>query len=151
MKKYKYSIIVSVLLLLYLIQFGCYTETKKPDYQFMKSVKQQSQLDSSKKTTIEITPKKYFFGKKKHDEDFTGFFWIKNKGSINFNIVSIESNCDCIKTEYTQTDFIPPGDSLKISYQLNIQNQRGLISNSIIAVGNCQYGNQTFYLEGSIF
>lgn len=117
----------------------------------MNTIKEQAALDSSLKTTIEIVPKKYYFGGIKQSISLSGYFFIKNTGKINFNIVSIKSNCDCIKTSYTETKFIKPYDSLKVEYQMNIADQKGQINNSIIAIGNCQFGNQTYYFEGSIY
>lgn len=117
----------------------------------MKAIKAEASLDSNLKTTIEITPKKYFFGSIRPSTSINGFFIIKNTGKINFNILSIKSNCDCIKTKYSDVKFIKPNDSLKIEYKMNIAGQKGQISNSIIVIGNCQYGNQTYYFEGTIF
>jgi hypothetical protein len=117
----------------------------------MNTIKAQAALDSSLKTTIEIVPKKYYFGAIKQSNSLNGYFFIKNTGNINFNIVSIKSNCDCIKTSYAETKFIKPNDSLKVEYQMNIADQKGQINNSIIAIGNCQFGNQTYYFEGSIY
>jgi hypothetical protein len=116
----------------------------------MNIIKTQSELESSLKTTIEVVPKEYHFGDIKKSNSLKGYFFIKNTGKINFNIVSIKSNCDCIKTNYTVTKFIKPNDSLKIEYQMNITDRKGQISSSIIAIGNCQFGNQTYYFEGSI-
>ncbi len=139
------------LLIILIFLNSCYTETKKPDYKFMNTIKQQASLDSSLKTNIELIPKKYYFGKKMNSEKLKGFFYIKNIGNINFNIISIKSNCDCIITEYGEAKKIAANDSLKVNYEVNIKNQKGFKSNSIIAIGNCQFGNQTFYLEGTIY
>ena len=128
---------------------SCYTKTKKPDYAFMNTVKQQAALSSTKRTTIEIIPKRNYFGYKKSSEKLKGFFYVKNVGKINFNLRSIRPDCDCIVTDYNPKNILP-NDSIKISYEININNKQGLISNSIVAIGNCQFGNQTFYLEGII-
>ena len=128
---------------------SCYTKTKKPDYAFMNTVKQQAALDSTKRTTIEIIPRKYYFGYKKKSETLKGFFYVKNVGKIHFNLLSIRPDCDCIVTDCNSKNILP-NDSIKISYEINIKNKQGLISNSIVAIGNCQFGNQTFYLEGII-
>ena len=128
---------------------SCYTKTKKPDYAFMNTVKQQAALSSTKRTTIEIIPKRNYFGYKKSSEKLKGFFYVKNVGKINFNLRSIRPECDCIVTDYNSKNILP-NDSVKISYEININNKQGLISNSIVAIGNCQFGNQTFYLEGII-
>ena len=137
-------------LLVILISFSaCYTKTKKPDYPFMNKIKEQASLDSSLKTRIELHPKKYDFGKKRSSERLTGFFYIINVGNINFNPLSIKSNCDCVVTEY-EAKAIKPKDSLKVNYEINIKNQTGYISNNIVAIGNCQFGNQTFCIEGTI-
>jgi len=127
---------------------SCYTETKKPDYKFMNTIKTQATLDSTLKTTIEIIPKKYYFGSIKQSNSINGHFFIKNTGQINFNIISIKSNCNCIKTNYAEMKFIKPNDSLKVEYQMNVTDVKGQINTSIIAIGNCQFGNQTYYLEG---
>jgi len=129
----------------------CYTETKKPDYNFMKQVKQQSLLDSSLRTTISINPKKYYFGKVKSAVNLKDSFFIKNLGKIDFQIVDIKSNCDCIKTMYTDTKVIHPNDSLLVRYEMITKDLKGTFQNSIIAIGNCQYGNQTYYFEGSFY
>jgi hypothetical protein len=128
---------------------SCYTETQPPDYKLMKSIHLQAALDSSLKTTIELQPKKYFFGERRNIKTFTGSFVIKNKGPQPFKIAGIQSNCDCIFTRYDKNE-IAPADSLKVSYEIDVRNSHGLIRNSIIAIGNCQFGNQTFYLEGNI-
>ena len=128
---------------------SCYTKTKKPDYAFMNLVKQQATLSPTKRTTIEIIPKRNYFGYKKSSEKLKGFFYVKNVGKINFNLRSIRPECDCIVTDYNSKNILP-NDSVKISYEININNKQGLISNSIVAIGNCQFGNQTFYLEGII-
>ena len=104
-----------VLVLIALPWSSCYTETKNPDYQFMKEVKQQSVLDSTLTTTISITPKKYFFGKVKAANKLSGDFYIKNTGTVAFNIVSIKSNCDCIQTAYSNSKSILPFLSLLIT------------------------------------
>lgn len=130
---------------------SCYTETKKPDYKFMNKIKQQSYLDSSSKTTISINPKKYYFGRVKSASILRDSFFIKNIGPIDFNIVDIKSNCDCIETIYRATKVIHPNDSLLIKYEMNTKNLNGSFQNSIIAIGNCQYGNQTYYFEGSFY
>ena len=128
---------------------SCYTETKKPDYKFMNKVKQQSLLDSSLRTTISITPKKYYFGNLQNVEKLKGSFYIKNTGKIDFKIVDIKSNCNCIKTTYPDIKIIQPYDSILVKYEINTKDQKGAFQNSIIAIGNCQYGNQTYYFEGS--
>lgn len=128
---------------------SCYTEIKKPDYDFMNKIRQQVNLDSSLKTTIEIIPRKYDFGKRKFSQKLTGSFYIKNIGSISFNPISIKSNCDCIVTKY-EAKSIEPMDSLKVEYEINTKSQAGYISNTIVAIGNCQFGNQTYRLEGTI-
>lgn len=136
--------------LLILIPFiSCYTETKKPDYHFMNIIKQQADLAPTLKTQIELRPAKYFFGTKKNSERITGFFYIKNAGDNIFNAISIQSNCDCITVDYPSKEILP-NDSIQVKYEVNIKNSAGLISNSIVVIGNCQYGNQTFYLEGTI-
>lgn len=129
---------------------SCYTETQKPDYKFMKLVHQQAGLDSSLKTTIELIPKKYFFGEKKNLKILKGTFQIKNTGDKPFKIISIESNCNCIITSYNRKE-IAAGDSIEVAFLLDLKYSKGLIRNSIIAIGNCQFGNQTFYIEGTIF
>lgn len=115
----------------------------------MNIIKQQAALDSSLQTSIQIIPNKKDFGKKKKSEKLKGFFFIKNTGSINFHPVSIKSNCDCIITDY-EAKQIKPNDSLKVNYEIDAKNQSGYTSNSIIAIGNCKFGNQTFYIEGII-
>ena len=140
---------VKKLLLASIFFASCYTKTQKPDYAFMHTVKQQAALDATKRTTIEIIPKKYFFGYRKNSEKLKGFFYVKNVGKINFNLISISPDCDCIVTD-SNSQYILPNDSIKIGYQINIKNKRGLIRNSIVAIGNCQFGNQTFYIEGTI-
>ena len=137
------------LLMLSILFASCYTKTKKPDYAFMNTVKQQAALGSIKRTTIEIIPKRNYFGYKKNSEKLKNFFYVKNLGKINFNLLSIRSDCDCIVTDYNPKNILP-NDSIKISYEINVKNKQGLISNSIVAIGNCQFGNQTFYLEGII-
>ena len=128
---------------------SCYTKTKKPDYAFMKTVKQQVALSPTKRTAIEIIPKRNYFGYKKNLEKLKGCFYVKNVGKINFKLIAIRPDCDCIVTDYNPKNILP-NDSIKISYEINIKNKQGLISNSIVAIGNCQFGNQTFYLEGII-
>ena len=139
------------ILAFFIIFTSCYTETSKPDYEFMNTIKAQASLDSSLKTTIEIVPKKFHFGTIKKSDSLYGYFFIKNTGKINFNIISIKSICSCIKTTYENTKTIKPNDSLKIQYKMNIVDQVGPISNSIVAIGNCQYGNQTYLFDGSIY
>ena len=75
---------------------------------------------------------------------------MKNTGNKKFQIVTIQSNCYCIQTEYYGKEILP-GDSLVVKYKVNVKNQKGFIQNSIIAIGNCPFGNQTFYIDGSIF
>lgn len=130
---------------------SCYTETKKPNYKFMNSIKQQSFLDSSLQTKIKLIPKEFNFGNIKNGDSLHGYFYIKNVGKRNFNIVSIKSNCDCIKTDYNETAFIKPDDSIKIEYRMNIAHRKGLFSNTIIAIGNCSNGNATYLFEGNIY
>ncbi len=137
-------------LLIILVPFvSCYTELKKPDYDFMKRIKEQAGLAPTLKTQIELKPATYFFGEKKNSEHPTGFFYIKNIGKTIFSPVSIQSNCNCIIVDYPSKEILP-NDSMMVMYEVNIKNSSGLISNSIVVIGNCQYGNQTFYLEGTI-
>lgn len=116
----------------------------------MKTVKEQAALDSSLQTAIELFPKKVYFGSLPSSGKLAGYFTVKNKGQRNFNIVSIASHCDCFTTSYGNATTILPGDSLKVSYQLHISNSKGRVQNSIIVIGNCPNGNQTFYIEGTI-
>ena len=55
----------------------------------MNLVHQQAGLDSSLKTTIELAPKKYFFGEKKNLKILKGTFQIKNTGDKPFKIIPI--------------------------------------------------------------
>ncbi len=142
--------IVKKQLFILILFISCYTKTKKPDYDFMNQIKQQAALDSTLKTQVELKPAKYFFGTKKNTERLSGFFYIKNVGNHIFNPISIQSNCDCIAVHY-MSKAIMPNDSLKVTYEVAIKTRTGFISHSIVAIGNCQYGNQTFYLEGTIF
>ena len=77
-----------------------------------------------------------------------GFFYIKNTGKRRFNLLSLKSNCGCLSLNYHSKE-IQPNDSLKVVYVMNVGNKTGLISNSIVAIGNCQFGNQTFYIAGT--
>lgn len=115
----------------------------------MNIVKQQAELAPTLKTQIELKPAKYFFGSMKNSERLTGFFFIKNTGDNIFNPISIQSNCTCITVDYPSKEILT-NDSMMVKYEVNIKNTTGLISNSIVTIGNCQYGNQTFYLEGTI-
>jgi hypothetical protein len=142
--------LLTIILVTFLLT-SCYTETKKPNYKFMNKVKQQSLLDSSLRTTISITPKKYYLGELKVTEKLEGSFSIKNTGTIDFQIVDIKSNCDCIKTTYPNIKIIRPNDSILVKYEMNTKGIKGAFQNSIIAIGNCQYGNQTYYFEGSFY
>ena len=128
---------------------SCYTETLKPDYEFMNRIKQQASLDPSFKTRLELKPAKYFFGNKANSDSLSGSFAIRNIGTKPFHAVSIKSNCDCVKVSY-QPAIILPDDSLTINYEIDIKNRNGLISSTIVVIGNCQFGNQTFYMEGTI-
>ena len=128
---------------------SCYTVLQKRDDDFINQIKQQQALDSTLKTTIELNPAKVFFGNRKNSDKLTGSFYIKNNGSQDFNLLTIKANCHCIDTDYTRTT-IGPNDSLKISYIVDLKNKKGVISNTIVAIGNCQYGNQTFLIEGTI-
>lgn len=130
---------------------SCYTEIKPPNYHFMRTVKQQAALDSSLKTTILLSPKNYSFGAIKASGKLVGSFKIINKGSIDFNIVSLNSNCNYIKTFYGNVSTIHPHDSLIINYEINTAHIKGTFKNTIIAVGNCQYGNQTYCFEGFLY
>lgn len=116
----------------------------------MNSIKQQSFLDSSLQTKIKLIPKEFNFGNIKKSDGLNGYFYIKNEGERNFNIVSIKSNCDCITTFYGTAQFIKPNDSIKVEYIFNTNN-KGLFSNSIIAIGNCPNGNATYFFQGNIY
>ncbi|MEO7044122.1 MAG: DUF1573 domain-containing protein [Ferruginibacter sp.] len=139
------------LLYVSLLFASCYTKTKKPDYKFMNLVRQQASLDSIQRTKISLSPKQYYFGKLKTTNELKGHFIIKNIGSIDFNINSIKSNCDCIQTIYSGTKIICPNDSLEVKYILNNKGLSGRFQNSIVVIGNCQYGNQTYYFEGTFY
>jgi hypothetical protein len=130
---------------------SCHTEIKKPDYKFMNKIKQLSFLDSSLKTDLVISPQKQYFGNIKNGEEVKGKFWIKNIGKIDFIFYSLKPDCDCISIEYSKTQALKPNDSLKVLYKLNNVETQGIFSHTIVAVGNCQFGNQTFYFEGTIF
>ena len=133
---------------IHIVRFLLY-KNKEARLCFYNLVKQQAALGPTKRTTIEIIPKRNYFGYKKNSEKLKGFFYIKNVGKINFKLIAIRPDCDCIVTDYNPKNILP-NDSIKISYEINVKNKQGLISNSIVAIGNCQFGNQTFYLEGII-
>jgi len=116
----------------------------------MNEIKNEASLDSLSKTTILLVPKVFDFGKLKTTDNLKSFFFVKNTGKIDFNIKAITANCDCVTTKYRKTEFIHPGDSLKIEYNMNFRGQVGQITNSIIAIGNCQFGNQTYIFKGII-
>lgn len=137
---------IKILLLLFFFA-SCYTKIQQPDVEFLSMINQLTALDSSLKTTIELKPSKVFFRKIKNPEYITGFFYLKNNGTRNFNLLAIKANCDCIETDYSGKTIVP-SDSLKISYQINLKIKKGFISNTIVAIGNCQFGNQTFLIEG---
>ena len=130
---------------------SCYSETKPPNNQFMRTVRQQAALDSSLKTTIKLNPKKYSFGAIKAPQKLMGSFKIINNGNIDFNIVSLNSNCNYIEAFYGDAKTIHPHDSLTVNYEMNTAHIRGAFRNTIIAVGNCQYGNQTYCFEGILY
>lgn len=117
----------------------------------MQLVREQSSLDSTQKTKITLSPKEYYFGKVKTTNELKGYFIVKNTGPIDFNIISIKSNCDCIQTIYADRKIIHPNDSLDVKYIMNAQNLSGLFQNSIVVIGNCQSGNQTYYFEGTFY
>lgn len=144
----KQAVIFSIIAI---ILSSCYTKQNKPDYDFMKKIKELELLDSNQKTKILISPKKYYFGKLNPTNIIKGSFYIKNIGQRDFNYVSIKSNCNCIKTTYQDIKAIHPNDSLLINYEMNTKKTKGLFQNTIIAIGNCQFGNQTFYFEGNIY
>jgi len=138
-----------LLLFLSLLFTSCYSEIQKPDYDFINQIKQQAELDSDLTTTIELNPSKVSFGKLNTAKKLTGSFYIKNNGTKDFNLLNIKADCHCIDTDFTRTT-IGPNDSLKIRYIVDLKNKKGFISNTIVAIGNCQYGNQTFLIEGTI-
>ena len=128
---------------------SCYSVIQNPDYDFINQIKQQAILDSGLTTTIELNPSKISFGRLNEKKILSGFFYITNNGSRNFNLSNLKANCNCIETNFAGKT-IAPNDSLKISYQLDPENKKGFISNTIVAIGNCQFGNQTFLIEGTI-
>ena len=130
---------------------SCYTKTKRPNYRFMNLIKQQASLDSARKTKISLSPERYYFGNLKSSDQLKGHFTVRNNGSTDFNIISIKSNCDCIQTTYSDEKIIRPNDSMEVKYIMDIKNTRGQFQSSIIVIGNCQYGNQTYYFEGTIY
>lgn len=132
------------------VLMSCYSKLRQPDNDFTNTIKKQASLDSSLTTTLEIIPKKYYFGSLKPTKSLSGSFCIRNIGKNDFQIVSIKSNCNCISTKYGQKKIIYPGDSLKVKYEMNTSDLRGIFQNTVIVIGNCQYGNQTYYFEGTI-
>ena len=147
--KFHKIFIMKILLVLPFFLTACYTKTSKPDYNFMNSIKLQDALDSNKRTAIEINPKKYYFGIRKNNEKLKGFFYIRNTGDFKFNILALRADCVCIKINKS-LNYIKPGDSLKVIYEVDFTNMLGATSHSIVAIGNCAFGNQTFYMEGTI-
>jgi hypothetical protein len=137
------------ILFLSVLLVSCYTKIKEPEYDFMNKIKEQAGLGPLLKTRIELQPRKYMFNKKRFGEKLTGSFYIKNVGNIDFNAAAITSNCECIKTEY-ETVTIKPDDSLRVNYEVDVNGQSGYITSSIVVVGNCQFGNQTYFIEGTI-
>ena len=129
---------------------SCWSENSKPDTEFMKKIEFQSSLDSSLKTTIELSPKKVNLGSISRNRIVNGSFLIKNKGDKDFNILEIKPNCDCIKIKYTNILIIKSNDSLLVNYSLDIHNYDRFISESIVVIGNCQFGNQTFIIQAFI-
>jgi len=136
-------------LLLSLLLKVCYTETKKPDHNFMTAVKQQASLDSDPMTTIEIVPAKFYFGQMSNVDSLSGSFVVKNTGIRVFYIAKVHTGCSCISLQHTQST-INPGDSLIVHYQLNVPKADSISSNSISVVGNCPSGNKTYYFEATI-
>lgn len=137
------SILITILV-------SCWSEKSKPDTNFMNLVKQQSSLDSILKTKILIYPKKVELGTIQATKKIEGNFWIKNIGGIDFNLVNLWTDCDCCKTEPITQKTICPQDSLNIRYSIDIQNGEKYISHAIVAVGNCQFGNQTYTIQAFI-
>ncbi len=141
MRKY---LIITVLLC------SCWSERTKPDSEFMKLIELQASLDSSQKTTIRIAPKKVNLGVINRTKKIAGSFWIKNIGDIDFNILELRSNCDCCKIEFNDSNTIKANDSLEVKYTIKIRNNDDYISQSIVVIGNCQFGNQTFLIQAFI-
>lgn len=79
----------------------------------MNTIKKQAALDSSLKTSIEIYPKKVFFRAKKNSGKVEGYFFIKNTGKIDFNILSIKSNCDCVTSQFGSAEKIEPNSNIR--------------------------------------
>lgn len=141
---------MKIFLMLPFFLTACYTKTSKPDYIFMNTIKQQAILASTKQSTIEIIPKKFYFGNKKSGDKLKGTFCIRNTGKLKFNLLALRGDCACIKI-VTEIKAIEPGDSLKINYDVDFKNTIGATSHTIAAIGNCAFGNQTFYMEGTIY
>ena len=129
---------------------SCWHEQSKPDTVFMKTIEQYSTLDSSLKTIIELRPRKVNLGTISRNKIIEGSFSIINKGNKNFNIFEIKPNCDCLSLSYNDTKIIRPHDSLLVKYVLDVHSYYKLISQSIVVIGNCQFGNQTFIIQAFV-
>jgi len=128
---------------------SCWTKQNPIDSSLLSKIEEQAALDSIYKTTIELSPKKNFLGHIEREKTIEGQFWIKNIGNIDFNIISIESPCDCVDIKFIG-DVVSPNDSLLVNYCIRIYENENEVKQAIIVIGNCNFGNQTFYTEAFI-
>ncbi len=128
---------------------SCWTKHSTTNSSIILEINKQSSLDSVDKTKIEITPKKKFWGYIKRVEVIRDQFWIKNISNVDFKIVAIKSPCDCVNIDYVG-DIIRPCDSLVVKYSIRVRKNETMVKQAIIVIGNCEYGNQTFYTEAYI-
>ena len=141
--------IILVIITIIFIFTSCWTKQNPIDSILMSKIEKQAALDSLNKTSIELFPRKKYLGHIERRKTIEDQFWIKNIGKIDFNIISIESPCDCVEIKFVG-DIIRPNDSLLINYSIRIDNNENEVKQAIIVIGNCDYGNQTFYTEAFI-
>jgi len=103
------KIIIIVITIFFLT--SCWTRHNPIDSNLLSMIEQQAALDSTKKTTIEISPKKKFMGRVERTKTIDDHFWIKNTGNIDFNIIAIVSPCNCVAIKFID-NIIKPNDSL---------------------------------------
>ena len=99
------------LLILLLLLNSCWSGKEKADGEFINAIKQQASLDSNKRTTIQIYPRYVNFGGIDRSKGIEGFFWVKNTGNIDFNIISLMSPCGCIEIIKDNVNKIKAKDS----------------------------------------
>jgi hypothetical protein len=88
-----------------------------------------------KKTTMTIDKNVYDFGNLKEDEMYTGYFIVKNTGTITLAIYDVSTECGCTVID-SYKKLVEPKDTCMIRFSFNTLGKSGIQNKTISLVTN---------------